>query len=111
MSIPFVRDDFAKYGDRVTFVGVDVLDDPVAAHAAIARAAFGFPVAVFPVERLDALISPDAQLASGDKYRVPADYLLDADGVVRYAWHGLAIERDGTPVDVLPRYLAKLGIE
>jgi thiol-disulfide isomerase/thioredoxin len=109
-AVPFVRADYAKFGDRVTFIGVDVLEDAPAAQATIAHAAFPFPVAIFPIERLDALISPDAQLASGTKYKIPADFLLDANGVVRYAWHGLAVERDGTPVDVLPDYLAKLGI-
>jgi thiol-disulfide isomerase/thioredoxin len=109
-AVPFVRADYAKYGDRVAFVGVDVLEDAPAAQATIAHAAFPFPVAIFPIERLDALISPDAQLAAGTKYKIPADFLLDANGVVRYAWHGLAVERDGTPVDVLPDYLAKLGI-
>jgi hypothetical protein len=37
--------------------------------------------------------------------------LLDGNGVVRYAWHGLALSVDGDPVDLLPSYLAKLGIE
>jgi len=30
---------------------------------------------------------------------------------VRYAWHGLSVDYSGGPVDVLPSYLAKLGIE
>jgi thiol-disulfide isomerase/thioredoxin len=110
-ALPFVRDDYAKYGDRINFVGVDVLEDATAAKLSVARAAFPFPVALFPIERLDALISPDAQLAAGAKYKIPADFLLDARGVVRFAWHGLAVGRDGAAYDVLPHYLAELGIE
>lgn len=110
-ALPFVRDDYAKYGDRITFVGVDVLEDAAAAQASIAHAAFPFPVALFPIERLDALISPEAQLAAGAKYKIPADFLLDAHGVVRFAWHGLAVDRGGVGFDVLPHYLAKLGVE
>ena len=53
---------------------------------------------------------PDAQLKAGAKYRIPADFLIDGGGIVRYAWHGLAMSREGEPVDVLPSYLAKLGI-
>jgi thiol-disulfide isomerase/thioredoxin len=110
-SLPFVRNAFAKYGDRVRFVAVDVLEDAEAARAAIAGAALPFPVAIYPIEELDAAIAPAAQLRAGSKYRIPADFLLDADGVVRYAWHGLSLSDGGDPVDVLPGYLAKLGIE
>lgn len=110
-ALPFVRDDYAKYHDRVNFVGVDVLEDTPAAVASIEHAALPFPVAYFPIDRLDALISPGAQLAAGWKYKIPADFLLDANGVVRFAWHGLAVDRDGAAVDVLPRYLTKLGVE
>ena len=110
-SLPFVRSAFAKYGDRVRFVGVDVLEDAAAAHAAVVTAALPFPVAIYPIDELDAAVPLLTQLHAGTKYRIPADYLLDADGVVRYAWHGLAVSRGGEPVDVLPGYLAKLGIE
>jgi thiol-disulfide isomerase/thioredoxin len=110
-AMPFVRSAYAKYGDRVRFVGVDVLEDADAARAAIATAALPFPVAIYPIDQLDAAVAPAAQLRAGTKYRIPADFLVDADGVVRFAWHGLAMSRDGDPVDVLPGYLAKLGIE
>ena len=110
-ALPFVRTDYAKYGERVSFVGVDVLEDTPAATASVARAAFPFRVAIFPIEQLDAQISPAAQLASGAKYKIPADFLIDANGVVRYAWHGLAIDRSGAAIDLLPGYLAKLGVE
>jgi thiol-disulfide isomerase/thioredoxin len=110
-AMPFVRSAYAKYGDRVRFVGVDVLEDADAARAAVANAALPFPVAIYPIEQLDAIIAPDVQLRAGTKYRIPADFLLDANGVVRYAWHGLALNHGGDPVDVLPGYLAKLGIE
>jgi peroxiredoxin len=110
-AVPFVRADFARFGDRVRFVAVDVLDEPLAASAAIARNAFPFPVAIYPVEQLDALISVQTQLHAGAKYQIPTDFLLDGGGVVRYAWHGLAVDGAGDPVDVLPSYLAKLGIE
>jgi peroxiredoxin len=110
-SLPFVRSAFAKYGDRVRFVGVDVLETDGAARATISRAALPFPVAIYPIEQLDAVVAPIVQLHAGTKYRIPTDFLLDADGVVRYAWHGLALSVEGDPVDVLPSYLAKLGIQ
>lgn len=110
-ELPFVRAAYAKYGDRVRFVGVDVLEDADAARSAIAAAALPFPVAIYPIDQLDAVVSPDAQLRAGSKYRIPADFLLDANGVVRYAWRGLAVNDDGGAIDVLPTYLAKLGIE
>lgn len=110
-ALPFVRGAYAKYGDRVRFVGVDVLEDTAAARTAVASAALPFTVAIYPVEQLDAIISPDLQLRAGTKYRIPADFLIDANGVVRFAWHGLSVNDSGDPVDVLPSYLAKLGIE
>ncbi len=110
-ALPFVRGAYAKFGDRVRFVGVDVLEDAAAAHTAVTNAALPFPVAIYPVDQLDAVISPDLQLRAGTKYRIPADFLLDAHGVVRFAWHGLSVNDSGEPVDVLPSYLAKLGIE
>jgi thiol-disulfide isomerase/thioredoxin len=110
-ALPFVRGAYAKYGDRVRFVGVAVLEDADAARSAVTRAALPFPVAIYPIEALDAVIAPDVQLHAGTKYRIPADFLLDANGVVRYAWHGLNVDAVGAPVDVLPSYLAKLGIE
>ena len=110
-ALPFVRGAYAKFGDRVRFVGVDVLEDAVAARAAVTNAALPFPVAIYPVDQLDAVISPELQLRAGTKYRIPADFLIDANGVVRYAWHGLSVNESGDPVDVLPSYLAKLGIE
>jgi len=110
-AMPFVRSAFAKYGDRVRFIGVDVLEDAEAARAAVSNAALPFPVAIYPIEQLDAVVTPDAQLRGGLKYRIPADFLVDGNGVVRYAWHGLSLTGDRDPVDVLPSYLAKLGIE
>jgi thiol-disulfide isomerase/thioredoxin len=109
-ELPFVRNAYAKYGGRVRFVGVDVLEEADAARAAVTAAALPFPVAIYPIDALDAVIAPDAQLAAGMKYRIPADFLIGGDGVVRYAWHGLQVDDSGTPVDVLPSYLAKLGL-
>lgn len=111
MAVPFIKAAYAKYGDRVRFVGVDVLEDAAAAKAAVSAEAFPFPVAIFPIEALDAAVQPDAQLRAGMKYRIPADYLIDANGVVRYAWHGLQVDGAGAPVDVLPSYFAKLGLQ
>jgi thiol-disulfide isomerase/thioredoxin len=110
-SLPFVREAYAKYGDRVRFVGVDVLEDANAARAAVAKADLPFPVAIYPIDELDAVVAPDVQLKSGVKYRIPADFLVDANGVVRFVWHGLSVRRDGTAFDLLPSYLAKLGID
>ncbi|HEY0381642.1 MAG TPA: TlpA disulfide reductase family protein [Candidatus Elarobacter sp.] len=110
-ALPFVRGAYAKFGDRVRFVGVDVLEDDAAARKAVTNAALPFPVAIYPVDQLDAVISPELQLRAGAKYRIPADFLIDANGVVRFAWHGLSVNDSGDPVDVLPSYLAKLGIE
>ena len=109
-SLPFVRSAFVRYGERVRFVGVDVLEDGDAARAAVARAALPFAVAIYPIDQLDAIVAPDVQLRSGMKYRIPADVLLDAKGVVRYVWHGLATNAEGEPYDLLPSYLAKLDI-
>lgn len=110
-ELPFVRNAYAKFGDRVRFVGVDVLEDAAAARTAVASANLPFPVAIFPIDALDAIIAPNAQLAAGMKYRIPADFLIDGDGVVRFAWHGLQVDDAGAPVDVLPSYLAKLGVQ
>jgi peroxiredoxin len=111
LALPFVRADYARFGSRVRFVGVDVLEDAASARAAIVKDALPFPVAIYPIEQLDAAIDPVAQARSGGKYNIPADFLIDADGVVRFAWHGLALDVNGAPVDVLPERLAKLGIE
>lgn len=110
-AMPFVRRAFAKYGDRVRFIGVDVLENADSAHAAVAAAALPFPVAIYPIDKLDAVIAPVAQLQAGAKYRIPTDFLIDGDGVVRFAWHGLAVNEHDDPVDVLPSYLAKIGIQ
>ncbi len=109
-ALPFVRSAYAKYGDRVRFVGVDVLESADAAQASVEAAGLPFSVAIYPIDRLDAAVPVDVQLNAGTKYRIPADFLIDAGGVVRYAWHGLQMDRDGAPVDVLPSYLAKLGL-
>ncbi len=109
-EMPFVRRAFETYGDRVQFVGVDVLEHTAAARAAIAAAALPFPVAIYPIDKLDAVIAPIAQLQAGAKYRIPSDFLIDAHGIVRYAWHGLAVDDNDNPVDELPSYLAKIGI-
>ena len=110
-AMPFVRNAHAKYGDRVRFIGVDVLEDAQAARSSIGTAALPFPVATYPIDQLDAVVAPAVQLRAGMKYRIPTDFLVDADGVVRFAWHGLAMNNSGDPVDLLPGYLAKLGIE
>jgi thiol-disulfide isomerase/thioredoxin len=110
-AFPFVRDDFARFGERVRFVGVDVLDEPAAAKAAVLNDAFPFAVAIYPIGELDARVAPEAQLKAGDKYHIPTDFLLDANGIVRFAWHGLAVNDAGEPIDVLPSYLAKLGVQ
>ena len=109
-AMPFVRSAYAKYGDRVRFVGVDVLEESAAARAAVANASLPFPVAIYPIAELDAVVDPALQLRAGTKYRIPADFLIDGDGTVRYAWHGLAFDGDGAAVDMLPSYLAKLGV-
>jgi thiol-disulfide isomerase/thioredoxin len=111
LALPFVRADYERFGSRVRFVGVDVLEDAASARAALVKDALPFPVAIYPIEQLDATIDPVVQARSGTKYNIPADFLIDADGIVRFAWHGLALDEKGTPVDVLPERLAKLGIE
>ena len=110
-ALPFVRKAYAKYGDRVRFIAVDVFEDADAGKAAVAHAALPFPTAVYPLEQLDAIVAPDVQLKAGTKYRIPADFLIDENGVVRYAWHGLQVTESGDPIDVLPSYLAKLGVQ
>jgi peroxiredoxin len=110
IAFPFVRAAYAKYGDRVRFVGVDVLEDEDAARKAIASENFPFPVAIYPISALDATVDPETQLSAGAKYHIPADFLIDANGVVRYAWHGVPVDESGAPVNVLPSYFAKLGL-
>ena len=122
LALPFVRADYARFGSRVRFVGVDVLEDAQSARAAkasdikyadlaIVKDALPFPIAIYPIEQLDATIDPAVRARSETKYNIPADFLIDADGIVRFAWHGLALDASGTPVDVLPGRLAQLGIE
>ena len=111
LALPFVRADYARFGSRVRFVGVDVLEDAQSARAAIVKDALPFPIAIYPIEQLDATIDPAVRARSETKSNIPADFLIDADGIVRFAWHGLALDASGTPVDVLPGRLAQLGIE
>jgi len=109
-AIPQIRADYAKYGGRVHFVGVDVYEDAAAARAEIARDAFPFDVAVFTLDDLDAIVPVDTQLAAGLKYRIPTDVLIDANGVVRNVWRGVPVDPTGTPLDVLGTHLGELGI-
>ncbi len=109
-AIPQIRADYAKYGDRVHFVGVDVYEDADAARAEIARDAFPFSVAVFTLDDLDAVVPVNDQLAAGLKYHIPTDVLLDANGVVRNVWRGVPVDPTGTPIDVLGTHLSELGI-
>ncbi|MBV9440007.1 MAG: TlpA family protein disulfide reductase [Candidatus Eremiobacteraeota bacterium] len=110
-SLPFVLDDYARYADRVRFVGVDVLEADDVARAALAKETFPFPVAIFGLAALDAVVPVETQVRAGLKYRIPTDFLIDGSGVVRFAWHGLAFDDTGGAIDTLPGYLAKLGIQ
>ncbi|HEY4441266.1 MAG TPA: TlpA disulfide reductase family protein [Candidatus Elarobacter sp.] len=110
LAEPLVLRDYARYGDRVRFIGVDVLDDAKKARDAVAAAKYPFPVIVFGEAELDKIISEDERAGRGHKYEVPTDYLLDAEGRVRTISHGLAVNEHGDPVDVLPSDLEKLGI-
>ena len=66
-ALPFVRSAFAKYGERVRFVGVDVLEDDGAARATISRAALPFPVAIYPIDQLDAGLRTLAGMLSANE--------------------------------------------
>lgn len=110
VALPWVRAAYAKYGDRVRFIGIDVLDARPAALALIAKEALPFEVGIVDADTIDAVVDGDTRLNSGNKYALPADFILDASGVTRYAWHGVPVERDGTPIDVLPHYFSKLGL-
>ncbi len=109
IAMPWIRAAYATYGDRVRFVGIDVLDSPADAAAYVRAQRLPFAVGIVPKSAIDAVAGDDARIAGGTKYELPADYLIDANGVVRTAWHGVPVGRDGSPLDVLPDALAKLA--
>jgi peroxiredoxin len=109
LAMPWVRRAYAAYGDRVQFVGIDVLDSPANAQAFVQAQQLPFAVGIVPESAIDVVANPIARQDGGAKYQLPADYLIDANGIVRAAWHGVPVERDGTPIDVLPQALSKAG--
>jgi thiol-disulfide isomerase/thioredoxin len=109
IALPWIRAAYAADGDRVQFVGIDVLDSHAAAVAYVRAQHLPFDVAIVDKATIDAVADDDARLAGGAKYELPADYLIDAAGIVRAAWHGVPVDRGGTPLDVLPGALATAG--
>ena len=109
IAMPWVRAAYEAYGARVQFVGIDVLDSHATAEAYVHDQHLPFDVAIVDKSAIDAVADDDARLAGGTKYQIPADYLIDADGVVRAAWHGIPVDRAGTPLDVLPDALTRAG--
>jgi len=109
IAMPWIRAAYAAYGDRVQFIGIDVLDAHDAAEAYVRAQHLPFDVGIIDKNTIDAVVDDDARLAGGTKYELPADYVLDANGVVRDAWHGIPVDRDGSPLDVLPDVLAKIA--
>ena len=109
IAMPWVRAAYAAYGDRVQFVGIDVLDAHATAEAFVREQKLPFDVAIVDKSAIDAIADDNARLDAGVKYQIPADYVIDAAGVVRAAWHGIPVDRSGTPVDVLPEALAKVA--
>lgn len=108
-ALPLIRADYARYGDRVRFIAVDVYEDDAAARTTLANAAFPFESAIFTTAALDAMVTPDEQLRTG-AYRIPAEVLIGADGIVRGAWRGIPVGPDGTLIDPLPPALAAIGV-
>jgi len=107
-ELPWLKAAYARYGDRIRFLGIDVLEDRAAAAALAERAALPFPVAFVDTATLDAAVSLDARQYGGAKYLIPADFIIDGTGVVRGAWHGVPVDRDGTAIDAIPQHLAGL---
>ena len=107
-ELPWIKAAYAAYGARISFLGVDVLEDRATAAALATRAALPFPVAWIDEATMDALISLDARQDGGAKYRIPADFTLDANGIVRGAWHGLPVDPAGKTIDAIPEHLAGL---
>jgi len=107
-ELPWLKAAYAAYGDRISFLGVDVLEDRATAAALAARVALPFPVASIDEAAMDALISLDARQDGGAKYRIPADFAIDASGIVRGAWHGLPVDSAGNTIDAIPQHLAGL---
>lgn len=108
-ALPTIRADYARYGDRVRFIGIDVYEDGDAARTTLQTAAFPFQTAFFTVDELDRVVPRDEQ-TERSPYRIPAEVLIDADGTIRQAWRGMPQRSDGTPSDPLPAALAAIGI-
>lgn len=107
-ALPAVVAAYRRYGDRIRFVGVDMLESRAAAAALAARAALPFEIAVVEPSEIDPIVDPDTRQRGGAKYLIPADFLLDADGIVRDAWHGVPVSTEGVPQDVVPARLQRL---
>lgn len=110
LEIPWIRAAQREYGTQIQFVGVDVLDSPTVAVAFLHRLAFPFTVGFVDTASIDAVVNEDTRQQGGMKYRLPAAYAIAADGTVVGAWHGVPVQADGTPIDPLPDYLARLGV-
>jgi thiol-disulfide isomerase/thioredoxin len=106
-ALPAIKAAFRTYGERVRFLGIDVLEDRSAALALSQREALPFPVAFVDTATIDAVVSLEAREDGGPKYRLPADFVVDATGIVRGAWHGQPLDRDHRPVDLLPQRLER----
>jgi len=53
-ELPWIKTAYARYGDRIRFLGIDVLEDRAAATALAGRAALPFPVAYVDTATIDA---------------------------------------------------------
>lgn len=107
-ALPWIKAAYRTYGDRVRFVGIDVLEDRTTAAALAKREAIPFPVAYVDTATIDAVVGLETRQDGGAKYRLPADFLIDAAGIVRGAWHGLPLDSARNPIDLLPQRLERL---
>ena len=106
-ALPLIRADYERYRGRVRFVAIDVYEDAETASRVLAE--LPFESAFFSAKAIDALVSPDEQLRRGT-FRIPADIVVDAHGIVRASWRGAQELPDGTLRDPLPAALAAIGI-
>jgi thiol-disulfide isomerase/thioredoxin len=110
LELPWIKAAYARYGNQVAFIGVDVLESRANAAAFVRTQAFPFDVAIVDKATIDAVADDVVRQNGGEKYLLPAAYAVGADGVIRGAWHGVPVTHNGTPVDPLPNYLDRLGI-
>lgn len=110
LELPWIRGAAQEYGKEVQFVGIDVLESRTTALAFLHHEALPFSVGYVDTATMDAVVSAVTRQDGGMKYRIPAVYAVAADGTIVGAWHGVPVQNDGSPIDAIPSYLARLGV-